>query len=78
MNIADFNWLADQGADFYLRYAGKCIAVFNGEVIGVGETVTEAAAQAEEKAPGADYVLEAIDASADVIYANIPLAVLTD
>jgi len=74
MNTADFAWLADQGSEFFRLYAGKCIAVLNGEVIGVGDTATEAVDQAEKRAPGADYVLEAIDTTADVIYADLPLA----
>lgn len=71
MNDADFAWLIEHADELFERYAGKWIAVLDGEVIGVGDTAPEAEAQAEEKAPGADYLLEALDRDADVIYASI-------
>ena len=37
-------------------------------MIGVGDTAPEAAEQAREKADDTDFILEAIDADADVIY----------
>ena len=70
MGNADFAWLTDHGAELFRRYAGKWIAVHNGEVIGVGDTATEAAEQARAKADDADFILEALDADADVIYAG--------
>lgn len=69
MRDRDFAWLVEHGADLVHRYAGKWIAVRNGEVIGVGETATEAADQAREKASGDGFILEAVDTEADVIYA---------
>jgi hypothetical protein len=71
MNSEDFNWLVDQGPRIFQEYAGKWIAVADQEVIGVGDTAPEAAAQAREKKPGARFILEAIDKEADVIYGGI-------
>ncbi len=58
---ADFAWLTEHSIEIYEKYAGKWIAVFNGEVIGIGNTATECAAQAEAKHPDAEYILEAVD-----------------
>ncbi|MFH1110893.1 MAG: DUF5678 domain-containing protein [Planctomycetota bacterium] len=71
MHDADFSWLTDHGADLFRRFAGKWIAVHNGEVIGVGDTATEAADQARQKADDTDFILEALDSDADVIYAGL-------
>lgn len=57
----DFAWLTEHSRENFEKYAGKWIAVLDGEVIGVGDTAPEAVAQAEEKRPGADYILEAVD-----------------
>ncbi len=57
----DFAWLAEHSREIYEKYAGQWIAVLNGEVVGVGATATEAAAQAEQRHPGGDYILEAVD-----------------
>lgn len=59
----DFAWLTEHSIEIYEKYAGKWIAVFNGEVIGVGDTATEAAAQAESCQPNANYILEAVDST---------------
>jgi hypothetical protein len=71
MSSPDFAWLMEHGEEIAERYAGKWIAVRNGEVIGVGDTAVEAAEQADEKAPEGDYILEAVEANADVIYGGI-------
>ena len=71
MNTSDFNWLIEHGPEVYRQYAGKWIAVCKGEVIGVGNTAVEAAGQAREKDPDADFVLEAVDADSDVIHARV-------
>lgn len=68
MRDDDFAWLVDHGPELFCKYAGKWIAVRDGEVIGVGETATEAARQAREKAQDGDFILEAVDTEADVIY----------
>lgn len=65
---ADFAWLVEHGAELFEKYPGKWIAVHDGAVIGSGETATEAAEQAREKAEDGQFILEAIDAEADVIY----------
>ena len=57
----DFAWLTEHSQEIYEKYAGKWIAVLDGEVIGIGDTATEAARQAEEKHAGAAYILEAVD-----------------
>ncbi len=71
MSHRDFAWLVEQGPEIFEKYAGKWIAVHDGEVIGVGDTATEAALQAQERVPDGDFLLEAIDDEGDVIY---PLA----
>ena len=64
----DFAWLVEQGPRLFREYAGRWIAVHDGEVVGVGDTATEAADQARKKDPNADFSLEAVDREADVIY----------
>lgn len=71
MKNSDINWLADQGDELYNLYAGKWIAVYDGKVVGVGETATEAARQARQSAPDGEFILEAIDPYGDVIYASV-------
>lgn len=71
MPSPDFAWLAEQGPEFFEKYQGKWIAVHAGKVIGVGETAIEAAEQAREAAPDESFILEAIDAEADVIFADV-------
>jgi hypothetical protein len=44
MPTTDFNWLADHGPELFSKYAGKWIAVHDGQVVGVGDTALEAAA----------------------------------
>lgn len=58
----DIAWLTEHSRETGEKYAGKWIAVLNGQVVGVGSTATEAAAQAEAAHPMSDYILEAIDA----------------
>ncbi len=68
MRDDDFNWLVEHGPEIVRDYGGKWIAVRDGAVIGVGDTAPEAASAAREKAGDADFILEAVDAEADVIY----------
>lgn len=68
MRSDDFNWLIEHGPEVYEKYAGKWIAVYQGEVVGVGDTAPEAALMAAEKAPDGGFILEAVDDKADVIY----------
>ena len=58
----DFSWLSYLRLEIYQKYAGKWIAVLIGEIIGVGATATEAAAQAEASHPDSEYLLEGVDA----------------
>ncbi len=58
---ADFVWLTEHSREIYEKYSGKWIAVLDGEIVGVGDTATEAAQQAEAEHAGAAYVLEAVD-----------------
>lgn len=74
MSSSDFAWLVAHGPELFEKYRGKWIAVRDGQVVGVGETATAAAAQAREHAPDGDFILEAIDDEADVIYACLGLA----
>ncbi|MBI5866545.1 MAG: hypothetical protein HZB38_18925 [Planctomycetes bacterium] len=57
----DFAWLTEHSLEIYQKYAGKWIAVCEGEVVGVGDTATEAASQAESARPGKEFILEAVD-----------------
>ncbi len=71
MNMADFNWLNENGPKIFEQYRGKWIAVHEKKVIGVGDTATEAAEQARRDNPEAEFILEAVDNEADVVYACI-------
>lgn len=57
----DFAWLTEHSREIYEKYSGKWIAVLDGQIIGVGDSATEAARRAEAEHPGADYILEAVD-----------------
>jgi hypothetical protein len=70
MTNNDFNWLAEHGPELFNKYAGKWIAVHNGEVVGVGDTAPEADEQARKRIPEGDFILEALDISGDTIYAG--------
>ena len=74
MRDADFAWLTDHSAERFRRYAGKWIAVRNGEIIGVGDMATEAAQQARQRAEDTDFILEALDADAEVILGRVQTA----
>ena len=71
MSSADFAWLVEHGTEIFEKYAGKWIAVHDGQVIGVGETATEAAARARAEAPDSDFILEAVDREGDAVYGGI-------
>lgn len=57
----DFAWLTEHSEEIYQKYAGKWIAVLDGQLVGAGATATEAAGLAEAENPAADYILEAVD-----------------
>jgi hypothetical protein len=57
----DFAWLSEHSVEIGEKYAGMWIAVLDGQVIGVGDTATAAAEQAEREHEGADYILECVD-----------------
>lgn len=61
MNDAAFAWLTEHSQEIFDKYAGKWIAVYNGTVVGVGDTATEAADQAEKVHPNSPFILEAVD-----------------
>jgi hypothetical protein len=71
MSSSDFAWLVDHSDEIAQQYAGKWIAVHDGQVIGVGETAVEAAQQARQQEPEAEFILEAVDPDADVVYADV-------
>ena len=71
MKSDDFNWLVEHAREIDQKYAGKWIAVCDNELVGVGDTATEAAEQARRSAPGKRFVLEAIDVEGDVVYAQL-------
>ncbi len=68
MNASDFTWIAEHSPELSERYAGQWIAVRDAEVVGVGDTASEAADEARRRLPDGDFILEAIDHEADVIY----------
>lgn len=71
MKDNDFQWLADHGAELHQKYAGKWIAVHDSKVVGVGDTAVEASQKAEETTGNREFVLQALDAEADVIYGGV-------
>jgi hypothetical protein len=71
MSSSDSGWLIEHGDKLAQQYGGKWIAVHDSRVVGVGDTAVEAAQQAREKDPKAEFILEAVDRDADVIYAGI-------
>jgi hypothetical protein len=71
MKDNDFQWLADHGPELHQKYAGKWIAIHNGKVVGVGDTAVEASEKAEKETCGREFVLQALDAEADVIYGGL-------
>lgn len=71
VNSSDFAWLAEHAPEVTKQYSGKWIAVHNGRVVGVGDTATEAAAQARREDPQAQFILEAVTDNADVIYVDL-------
>jgi hypothetical protein len=68
MHDNDFAWLSEHSTELFNQYAGKWIAVRDSEIIGVGDTATEAAERAREKVGDGEFILEAVDAETDVIY----------
>ena len=68
MKDSDFAWLVDHGPYLFQQYAGKWIAVRDAEIVGVGDTATEAGEQARANVQDGEFILEAVDAEADVIY----------
>jgi hypothetical protein len=71
MKDNDFQWLADHGPELHQKYAGKWVAIHDGKVVGVGDTAVEASQKAETETGGRDFVLQALDAEADVIYGGV-------
>ena len=71
MNAGDFAWLVEHSDEIFREYAGKWIAVHDGKIIGVGDTATEAAAQAETKGPNTDFILEAVEINTEMATARL-------
>ena len=71
MSEQDFAWLVDHNAELVGEYPGKWVAVRDGKVVGVGETAVEAAEEAGKKVSDGQFILEAIEPSADVIYGGV-------
>ncbi len=74
MDTSHFAWLIDNGDEHSQKYGGKWIAVRDQQVVGVGDTATEAAEKAREKVGEKPFVLEAVEAEPDVIYCHQSLA----
>jgi hypothetical protein len=62
----DCDWLAEHGLELSARYPGKWVAVYDEQVIGVGETVAEANEQAIQRRPQRDFILEQINVDVDL------------
>ena len=71
MESTDFNWLIEKGKEIFEKYRGKWIAVYDKQVIGVGDTAPEAAEQARREKPDVEFILEAVDSEADVVYGGL-------
>ena len=66
INTRDCDWLAQHGLELSAHYPGKWIAVHDGEVIGAGDTLSEAGEQALQRRPQHDFILEQINVDVDV------------
>ena len=71
MTDRDFAWIVDHSSELFKKYRGKWIAVRDGRVVGVGATAPEAAEKARQEVPDGEFILEAIDEQADVIYVGL-------
>jgi hypothetical protein len=71
MSSPDFTWLVEHSPEVFEKYAGKWIAVHDGEVIGVGDTATEAVERARAKVPEGEFILEGVDGEGDVVYSSV-------
>ncbi|MFH0983647.1 MAG: DUF5678 domain-containing protein [Planctomycetota bacterium] len=65
---SDFAWLVEHSPELFEQYRGRWITVRDAEVVGVGDTAPEAAEKARARVPDGDFILEAVDHEADVIY----------
>lgn len=68
MTDQDFAWLSEHAEELQQKHRGQWIAVYDGNIVGVGKTATEAAEQARVQVDGAEFVLEAIESEVDAIY----------
>lgn len=68
-STADFNWLTEHSLELSREYRGKWIAIHNGRVISIGDTAVEVDKKAREEFPDGGFLLWAVDAETDVIYA---------
>lgn len=69
--MADCSWIGEHGIEIDRQYAGKWIAVYNGRIVGVGDTAKQAADQARAACGDDEFILEAVMPNADVIYGDI-------
>ncbi len=65
-NTKDCDWLAEHSLDLAIWYPGKWIAVRDGRVIAVGDTLAEANREAIQKRPEHDFILEQISTDVDM------------
>ncbi len=72
MRCEDFAWMVEHSPELFRDYSGKWIAVRDGAVVGVGDTAPEAAEKARKSVGDAEFILEAVDTEADVVYADHP------
>lgn len=70
----DSAWMSEHSLELEAKYGGKWIAVHDRQVIGVGDTAVEANAEARKICPQGGFVLEAVEAHTDTLYASIRLA----
>ena len=71
MPISEFAWLVEYDRKLCEKQRGKWIAIWNDEEIGVGDTATQVADQADIRRREGDYLLQAYDLQTDVIHGGV-------
>jgi hypothetical protein len=66
INARDCDWLAEHGEELSARYPGKWVAVYDGEVIAIGDSLFEAGERALQRRPQRDFILEQINVDLDL------------
>ena len=67
LETSDLEWFASNPPELG-QHKGKYVAIFGGEVIGAGDTMTEASTRAREKVKDCDPLIAYIDESNEMIF----------